>query len=231
VLGVASGNGNQKIGMIGWSKKALGTGVVGFTGGAGAYGGEFFGGLAELRLRPGGAAPTTLANAHQAGELYEDADANLWLCVAAGTPGTWRRLAGPTAAGALTLLPTPVRVYDSRPPGGPAATNDGPLGGGATRTVSLTEGFVGTTATPAVPAGSTGALISLTLDATVDAGFLAVFAGGVPYPGTSNANWFATGQILAVTTASAVDASGAVTIYAGGGGTTQFVIDVIGFFA
>jgi hypothetical protein len=37
LLGVASGNGNQGIGIIGWSKKPLGTGVVGFTGGAGAY--------------------------------------------------------------------------------------------------------------------------------------------------------------------------------------------------
>ena len=52
LLGVANGNGNQLIGVIGWSKKAGGTGVVGFTGGAGAYGGEFFGGLAEVRLRP-----------------------------------------------------------------------------------------------------------------------------------------------------------------------------------
>lgn len=231
LLGVASGNGNQQIGIIGWSKKALGTGVIGFTGGAGAYGGEFFGGLAELRLRPGGNAPTTLSNAHQAGEIYEDQDANLWLCVAAGTPGTWRLLSGPKAAGALTLLPTPVRVYDSRPPGGPAATNDGPLGGGATRAVNLAAGFVGATPTPAVHAGSTGALISLTLDATVGSGFVAIFTGGAAYSGTSNANWFQSGQILAVTTVSAVDAASAVTVYAGGPGSTQFVIDVIGFYA
>ena len=54
-----------------------GTGIVGFTGGAGAYGGEFFGGLAEVRLRPGGAAPITLTNAHQVGEMYEDQDETL----------------------------------------------------------------------------------------------------------------------------------------------------------
>ncbi len=94
LLGVASGNGNQGIGIIGWSKKPLGTGLVGFTGGAGAYGGEFFGGLAEVRLRPGGNQPIDLADTHQVGELYEDATGTLWLCVAAGTPGTWRELGG-----------------------------------------------------------------------------------------------------------------------------------------
>jgi hypothetical protein len=224
LLGVAGSTGNQQIGIIGWSKKPGGTGLIGFTGNAGAYGGEFFGGQAELRLRPGGAAPTTLTNAHQAGELYEDADANLWLCVAAGTPGTWRMLSGPKAAGALTLLPSPARVYDSR-------TADGPLAGGSSRTVSLAQGTVAGTPTPAVPAGATGALISLTLDATVQSGFLSVFAAGLAYPGTSNANWYTTGQILAVTTVSAVDAAAAVTLNAGGPGRTEVIVDVIGFYA
>ena len=113
LLGVASGNGNQNIGITGWSKKPLGTGVVGFTGGTGAYGGEFFGGLAEVRLRPGGEAPITLTNAHAVGELYEDATGELWLCTAAGSPGTWRQIAGPTTAGAFHAI-SPRRVYDSR---------------------------------------------------------------------------------------------------------------------
>ena len=53
LIGIANSGGPQAIGVIGWSKQPLGTGLVGFTGGAGAYGGEFFGGLAEVRLRPG----------------------------------------------------------------------------------------------------------------------------------------------------------------------------------
>ena len=124
LLGVASGNGNQNIGITGWSKKPLGTGVVGFTGGAGAYGGEFFGGLAEVRLRPGGEAPITLTNAHAVGELYEDATGELWLCTAAGSPGTWRQIAGPTTAGAFHAI-SPRRVYDSREmPAGKLAPNE-----------------------------------------------------------------------------------------------------------
>ena len=97
-IGIANGGGPQKIGVIGWSKQALGTGVIGFTGGAGAYGGEFFGGLAEVRLRPGGDAPITLTTAHKAGELYEDATGTLWLCVLDGTPGTWREIGGGTSS-------------------------------------------------------------------------------------------------------------------------------------
>ena len=105
--------GTRTSAITGWSKKPLGTGVVGFTGGAGAYGGEFFGGLAEVRLRPGGEAPITLTNAHAVGELYEDATGELWLCTAAGSPGTWRQIAGPTTAGAFHAI-SPRRVYDSR---------------------------------------------------------------------------------------------------------------------
>ena len=84
---------------------------------------------------------------------------------------------------------------------------------------------------PAVPAGAAAALISLTLDATAGAGFLGVFANGIAWPGTSNANWYTNGQILAVTTVTAVDATAKVTVHAGGPGSTQFVIDVIGYYA
>jgi hypothetical protein len=126
-------------------------------------------------------------------------------------------------SGLLTSLPAPVRVYDSRP-GGNA---DGPLAGGQERTVSL----AGHASTPAVPTGAAAALISLTLDDTAAAGFLSVFANGIAWPGTSNANWYTSDQILAVTTVTAVDAAAKVTVRAGGSGSTQFVIDVIGFYA
>jgi hypothetical protein len=126
-----------------------------------------------------------------------------------------------TRAG-LQLVPTPIRVYDSRA-GGNA---DGPLPGGSQRVVSLAV----PTTTPAVPPGATGALISLTLDSTLQSGFLAVFANGIAWPNNSNINWYATGQIVAVTTVTAVDATGKVTVLAGGPGATQFIIDVIGYF-
>jgi hypothetical protein len=195
-----------------------GVGIRG-DGGIGVWG---FGTRAALQLGDTGTAPPTRTDAHVKGELTTDANGDLWFCVADGTPGTWRQLSGPTTAGQLHLLVAPARVYDSRP----GATNDGPLSGGATRVVSL----AGTMAVPGVPAGAGGALVSLTLDATVSSGFLALFSNAVTYQGNSNVNWYTNGQILAVTTVTAVDATGKVKVLAGGPGSTQFIIDVIGYY-
>jgi hypothetical protein len=96
--------------------------------------------------------------------------------------------------------------------------------------VSLATGITGTPPSPAVPAGATGALVSLTIDATIGAGFLTVFSNAVAWPGTSNINWFAAGQTLAVTTVTAVDSNARVKIQAGGGGGTQVIVDVLGYY-
>ena len=173
---------------------------------------------AAAQLVQNGGSPLARADAHTQGELVYDTDGNLWFCVASGTPGTWRQLSGPADSGQLHLLTGPVRVYDSRP----GATNDGPLASGQQRIISLAA---------AVPTGATGAMFSLTLDATNSSGFLAVFKNGIPWPGNSNVNWYASGQIVAVTTVSAVDATAKVIVFAGGPGSTQFIIDVIGYYA
>ena len=219
LLGVASGNGNQGIGIIGWSKKANGTGVVGFTGGAGAYGGEFFGGLAEVRLRPGGAAPITLTNAHQVGEMYEDQDGALWLCTAAGSPGTWREIAGPTTAGSFHAI-EPRRVYDSRP--GPK------LSPGQDRTVSVANATDGTL--DVVPVKATAVALTVTVTETEGTGgYVAVRPGGTVYNGTSSINWFGPSQSLATTVITGADSDRRVTLSAGGQ-NTHVVIDVTGYF-
>ncbi|MCU1361595.1 MAG: hypothetical protein JWN99_2884, partial [Ilumatobacteraceae bacterium] len=56
--------------------------------------------------------PSTRSDAHLVGEL-ESVDGDLYFCVAAGTPGTWRKITGPGVAGGFHAL-TPGRVYDSR---------------------------------------------------------------------------------------------------------------------
>jgi hypothetical protein len=219
LLGVASGNGNQGIGIIGWSKKPNGTGLVGFTGGAGAYGGEFFGGLAEVRLRPGGAAPITLANAHQVGELYEDQDATLWICTAAGSPGTWREIAGPATAGAFHAI-SPRRVYDSRP--------SNRLTPGQDRTISVANSIDGTL--DVVPAKATAVSLTVTVTGTEGAGgFVAVRPAGTSYNGTSSINWFGPDQNLATSVITGVDADRQIILRAGDQ-YTQIVVDVTGFY-
>jgi hypothetical protein len=218
-LGVASGNGQQNIGVTGWSKKPNGTGIVGFTGGAGAYGGEFFGGLAEVRLRPGGAPPLTLANAHQVGELYEDETGGLWLCVAAGTPGSWRQIAGPTTAGAFTPI-NPARVHDTRNGGSKLAA-------GEERAVSVTTSIFGPSV---VPVGATAVTMTLTVTQTEGAGgFLSVRPQGAAYQGTSSINWFGAGQNLATTVVSALGGDRQVVVR-GGDASTHFIVDVVGFY-
>lgn len=219
LLGVASGNGNQGIGIIGWSKKANGTGVVGFTGGAGAYGGEFFGGLAEVRLRPGGEAPITLTNAHQVGEMYEDKDGTLWICTAAGSPGTWREIAGPTTAGSFHAV-APRRVYDSR--------SSSKLVPGQDRTISVANSIDGTL--DVVPAKSTAVALTVTITETEGSGgFVAVRPAGTAYNGTSSINWFGPNQDLATTVITGVDTDRQITLRAGSQ-YTAIIVDVTGYY-
>jgi hypothetical protein len=221
LLGVASGNGNQNIGITGWSKKPLGTGVVGFTGGAGAYGGEFFGGLAEVRLRPGGEAPITLTNAHAVGELYEDATGELWLCTAAGSPGTWRQIAGPTTAGAFHAI-SPRRVYDSREvPAGKLAPNED-------RVLSVANSTDGTL--DVVPPFATAVTLTFTVTGTEGTfGYVSVRPEGTPYQNTSSINWFGPDQNLATTVVTALGGDRQISVL-GAVARTHIVIDVVGFY-
>ena len=95
---------------------------------------DFKFGLLEAISNAPKTAPPTRTDAHQKGELDADGDGNLWFCVADGTPGIWRKLAGPDAAGAFHPLP-PGRVYDSRE----AAPGPGELASGQSRTISVAD--------------------------------------------------------------------------------------------
>ena len=185
------------------------------------------------------------AGIHSPGELYADDAYNLWFSVPAGPlPAdgvAWVRLAGPTTAGSFVVLPSPVRVYDSRTGQGPASTADGPIVSGAERTINLLNGFIGasTTKVPAVPLAATAAAVNLTISGTTANGFLSMFSSDVPFPGTSNINWTAAGIDQANYVVSAVGivnpttpatSAPAVKIHAGGGGTTNVVVDVTGYY-
>jgi hypothetical protein len=194
--------------------------VVGFTGGAGAYGGEFFGGLAEVRLRPGGPAPITLTNAHQAGELYVDENGTLWLCILAGTPGTWRELGGAMSSGAFHAI-APKRVYDSRTQtaGKLKALEDRPI------SVATTANAV-----EVVPMGATAVSITFTVTETEgNGGFVSVRPAGTAWEGTSSINWFGPGQNLATTVISALGGDRQLLLL-GGANSTHVVVDVTGYY-
>lgn len=228
-LGGFSGANN---GIYGYSQLASGVVTSG-----GIYGVEAAGFRAPLKLNTKGPLDRTVT--HVAGEFLFDPDGTLWFCVGDGggtnPPGLFVKLAGKATAGQLHLLPAPVRVYDSRPVADfPAGTGDGPVqsGAGAERAIDMTTGVVSGKAgkQPAAPLGASGALFTLTIITATGAGFAGAFASFQPWPGNSTINWTAPGQIIATTTVSALN-GGHVTLHADGGGTTDFVIDVIGYYA
>jgi hypothetical protein len=103
---VGSGSGLEFAGVFGSNETGTGVegrgtvlGVNGFSNaGAGVFGesqqgyaGAFQGGKAQLRIVPkSGTGPPT-SGSFGAGDLYLDSAAALFVCVAGGTPGTWRR--------------------------------------------------------------------------------------------------------------------------------------------
>ena len=192
------------------------------------YGLEVDGGAANALFIASGLSPQ--ARPGDAGALYVDAGGTWWVCViGSATAATWRSIGGPTAAGQLNLLPAPRRVYDSRPGNAPTPGGDGALAGGGSRPVDLSFGTAGGILGPAVPFAATAALLSRTVTNTLGSGFMAVFSNAVVYPGNSNINWSASAQNIAVTTLTALD-SARVCRFQSGGGATDFLVDVIGYY-
>ncbi|MCU0269506.1 MAG: hypothetical protein MUF83_12805 [Acidimicrobiales bacterium] len=167
--------------------------------------------------------PASTVN-RQAGSIVRDVNSDRWLCVAGGSPGTWRKLAGPTTAGAFHTLATPVRVYDSRPGTSPAVGSKTQLTPNVARPCDLTQNGSG------VPAGASSVLVSLVATGTTGSsgGFMAIYRNGITWPGTSNLNWSGPGQNVAVTTLTAVDPSGLCNLYANV--ATHVVVDVLGYY-
>jgi CHRD domain len=130
---------------------------------------------------------------------------------------------GPAPAGSLHFLPTPLRAYDSRTAG------NTPLAAAEVRTVDLSTGTTLEGATTlAVPAGATGAIITLTATQTGGPSYLVVFSNDSPLPPTSNLNWVTAGDTVAVTTQVAVDAHSRIKVGAGPA-STHFIVDVVGY--
>lgn len=165
--------------------------------------------------------PLGVNSTREAGELVFDTNEDLWLCVVAGKPGTWRRISGPSTAGAFVPLPAPVRVYDSRAGFPPSTGPKTKLVANTARTVDCTLSSSG------VPVGASGVLVNLVATNTDAAGFMTIYKDGIAWPGTSNLN-FGADQTAAVTTFSALSAAAAVAVRANVG--THVVVDILGFY-
>ncbi|MCU1452173.1 MAG: hypothetical protein JWN46_319 [Acidimicrobiales bacterium] len=178
--------------------------------------------------------PPATSQTHLAGDLQVDTDgsvsalqrsprSNLWFCVGDGTPGTWRKLAGPATAGAFHVLHAPVRVYDSRPGTSPSTPPKTRLVAGTARTLDVTGNSSG------VPKGATAVMCNLlVVNAASGNGNFTIWANGVARPAANNMVWGgSTGRFssLAVT---ALDANAKCQVVSNVG--TDFVLDIVGYY-
>jgi hypothetical protein len=120
-------------GVFGRTSKPGGYGVVA-EGQVGCKGLLARGKKANVEMYNEGSAPQTRTDAHARGEMLCDGDGTLWYCTVAGTPGTWRKMAGAGTSGQFHPI-TPARVYDSRTGSAPITVAKGRLEPGTNRVV------------------------------------------------------------------------------------------------
>lgn len=122
---------------------------------------------------------------------------------------------------------TPIRVYDSRWPGGLGEFHAPDFRYlGARDAHDLTTGA--TTQVAAVPEFAKAVSFNLTAVATSPLGYLAVTPSGSGYD-ASAINWSRLGETVANSGAVALDPSGNLFVWAGGG-SAQFIMDVTGYY-
>ena len=180
------------------------------------------GARSHIRLVASGAQPQLDNYSHSQGEIRQQSG-NLWFCTSSGTPGTWRKLAGPASSGAIHAI-SPRRAYDSR-------FGDGPLSGGENRVISVANAIdvaSGASTGTLVPADATAVMFNLTIVGTSQNGFLAVAPGDAATFEASTINWRGSGQVFANGSMSTVDSSRQLRVFAGGG-STGFIIDITGY--
>ena len=167
----------------------------------------------------------TLANGHEWAVLTTGTSAN------AGFMGAVYQYTLPC----LQLYPiTPARVFDSR-----FTRFGGPIAGGTSRLVNVKNSIDVVTGnvvtTDAIPAGAKAISFTLTITGTVGAGWLAILPGTSTGVTASTMNWSASGQTLATGGIVALGSGSAerqVTIIVGtGGGRTQVILDITGYYA
>ena len=119
----------------------------------------------------------------------------------------------------------PVRVYDSRAAG---AVGTGPIVSGEVRTISVANAQDASAAN-VVPPGAQAVTFNLTVTATTGGGYLGVYPQGGTFS-TSHINWTSAGQTIANAGNVALGGDRSVTVTAGGGGSTHFLVDVTGWY-
>lgn len=215
VYGWHFGTGNPGTGVVGISD--TGIGVIGY----GSTVDFHADGTGRVLLSSAGAVgPTTTGDR---GTIARDASGNFWTAVA---DDTWRKVSGPGTAGALHLLASPTRVYDSRVGKTPAVGTKAPLTSGS-RSIDCTANSSG------VPATARGVIVNVTVLWSSASGYVAITPGGAGDTGTSNANSPGIGgktASLAIVACGTGARAGKIDVSVGPGGSFDFIVDVTGYF-
>ena len=212
-------------GRGGQFESASGIGVEG----NGQRGVRAIGTYAALQMTPTSFPPPSASIPYYAGELTPGPGDVLWYCVEAGTPGTWRTLAAPNSAGAFYAV-TPGRVYDSRLSTYP---QHGALGSGQNRTLSVASSYDLNGAllnSNFIPTGATAVFANIVVVDTIGNGWLAINPGGDSVVHAATINWSQTGQVLANGISLTLNDSRQITVINGSAGSTQFIIDITGYW-
>lgn len=103
------------------------------------------------------------------------------------------------------------------------------------RLVSVKDGYINDTDTldvpNVVPVGAKAIAYNLTIVGTTGAGYLSVGPGDASVAAGSAINWGGPNQVLANGLKVTLDASRQIRVFAGPGGGTHFLIDVMGYYA
>ena len=230
---------NGTIGVVGQavaggSAGVMGTAVLTNTGSGGSFSGPIGatidGELVTAQLLPTvGGPPSGINRTYYQGALVVDNAGALWYCVTSGAPGTWRQVSSANSAGTYHPV-TPGRVYDSRCP----APSPGPIQTGGVRLLSVAaqrDLETGAVIDPNfVPANATAVFANVAVVDTVASGFLTINPGGITTIGASTINWGTGGQIQANGVSLTLDNARQITVVVGGPGSTDFLIDIFGYW-
>ncbi|MFZ6004147.1 MAG: hypothetical protein ACOYXM_09465 [Actinomycetota bacterium] len=168
------------------------------------------------------------SGSRQVGQIKADGNGDLWICVEAGTPGSWTRLLREDTTAGRVIPITPARVLDTRSLGGRAS--GGPLVPGQTQgpiahLQTLTLDLAGVAPIPAAAKGVVG---NATIVTPSGGGYLRVYPAGTSVL-TSTVN-FAKGSITANGFTCALSATGLSTRASiVGAGTYHLVLDVTAY--
>ncbi len=222
-----SSTGVSGVGDTGVRGAGLFAGVIGIGTTPGSIGVGAVGTRAAVYISSGtGSQPPNRTDSHLAGEIDLDANGTLWLCVKDGLPGVWRKIGGPDTSGALHAI-SPIRAFDSR------WTGNTRLSAGLSKVVSIADAhdLSGTVTTAgAVPSGATAIAYNITVTKTTGQGYLSVNPGDALQITSSSINWFGENQDIANGLIVALDNNRQIKVFGGGGGSTDFVIDITGYF-